>query len=150
MMVNISLFGDWYRTTEKSSLSVHFFKSILLHITCSLHMQCVGKLHPDVISWQVSQLIEHLREEKVEATLFQRDSRENQSAHPREFLNKELKERPVASCWRLIYQVVFIYIYIYTHIHTHYTTIYTRICNYIWSNIIYICYHYIWCLSSRN
>lgn len=54
----------------------------------------------------MSQLIEHLREEKVEATLFQRDSRENQSAHPREFFNKELKERPVASCWRLIYQVV--------------------------------------------
>ena len=124
MMVNISLFGDWYRTTEKSSLSVHFFKSILLHITCSLHMQCLGKLHPDVISWQVSQLIEHLREEKVEATLFQRDSRENQSAHPREFFNKELKERPVASCWRLIYQVVFIYIYIYTHTHTLYNYIY--------------------------
>ena len=123
MMVNISLFGDWYRTTEKSSQSVHFFKSILLHITCSLHMQCVGKLHPDVISWQVSQLIEHLREEKVEATLFQRDSRENQSAHPREFLNKELKrdQLPVAGDWFTRWCS---YIYIYTYTHTLYNYIY--------------------------
>lgn len=111
----------------KSHLS-QFISSNLFYFTSlgSLHMQCVGKLHPDVISLQVSQLIEHLREEKVEATLFQRDSRENRSAHPREFLNKELKERPVASCWRLIYQVVFVYIYIHiqTHTHTLYNYIY--------------------------
>ena len=149
MMVNISLFGDWYRTTEKSSQSVHFFKSILLHITCSLHMQCVGKLHPDVISWQVSQLIEHLREEKVEATLFQRDSRENQSAHPREFLNKELKrdQLPVAGDWFTRW-CSYIYIYIYTHIIQLYIQGYVTTYDLIL--YIYICYHYIWCLSSRN
>ena len=149
MMVNISLFGDWYRTTEKSSQSVHFFKSILLHITCSLHMQCVGKLHPDVISWQVSQLIEHLREEKVEATLFQRDSRENQSAHPREFLNKELKrdQLPVAGDWFTRWcSYIYIYIYIYTHIIQLYIQGYVT----TYDLILYICYHYIWCLSSRN